>query len=273
MMINKHKLYFIYVLIVQIFLLSACGNAKLQEDLNSANATITELQNNYESLANEYESLSALNKDLKSELDDLKNGASNRLYQIKKAFENNDYSLVVSLSTELHKNFNGSPEDVEAQELMVSAQSILDDEKAAQEEAAKKAQEEEKKTAEEKARSILRITKLAFSKPNSAGGVDLFIGFKNASDKVIKYIYFSVTPYNAVGDPVSCEITRKSLIRTKSTGPFNKGEGLKGNNSGYWECAWYNYHIDSLMLSEVFIEYMDGTSVTISGEDLEYIRY
>lgn len=105
------------------------------------------------------------------------------------------------------------------------------------------------------------------TEPNSAGGCDLYVHWINKSDKVIKYIFFHVTPYNAVGDKVYCEIRSYSEFSGKSTGPFKKNEGNDG--SKYWECAWYNNSIDTFLITSVDIEYMDGTSLTL---DSQYIN-
>lgn len=126
---------------------------------------------------------------------------------------------------------------------------------------------------EKRVKNIVRVTKLQVSKPNSAGGVSLYVGFKNMSDKVIKYITFEVVPYNAVGDIVYCDIRDYANFRGRDTGPYAKGEGLAGNNSGYWDCAWYNYSITDVELKSIDIEYMDSTSVSLSGNELNYVIY
>ena len=124
---------------------------------------------------------------------------------------------------------------------------------------------------ENSVKNIIRVTKLRASSPNSAGGVSLYIGFKNMSDKVIKYITFEVVPYNAVGDIVYCDIRDYANFRGQATGPYAKGEGLAGNNSGYWDCAWYNYSITDVELKSIDIEYMDGTRESLSGNELNYV--
>lgn len=126
---------------------------------------------------------------------------------------------------------------------------------------------------ENRVRNIIRVTKLQVSSPNSAGGVSLYIGFRNMSDRVIKYITFEVVPYNAVGDIAYCEIRHYSNFRGRDTGPYEKGEGLLGNNSGYWDCAWYNYDITDVKLISIDIEYMDGTRESLSGDDIDCVFF
>ena len=102
---------------------------------------------------------------------------------------------------------------------------------------------------EKRVKNIVRVTKLQVSKPNSVGGVSVYIGFKNMSDKVIKYITFEVVPYNAVGDIMRCEIRDYANFGCQATGPYATGEGIAGNNSAYWDCAWYNSTITSVQLT------------------------
>ncbi|MGN0164430.1 MAG: copper amine oxidase N-terminal domain-containing protein [Candidatus Ornithomonoglobus sp.] len=55
---------------------------------------------------------------------------------------------------------------------------------------------------------------------NSVDGVTAEIIWRNNSGKSIKYINFYAVPYNAVDDPVSCEISGQSEQILKATGPF-----------------------------------------------------
>ena len=124
---------------------------------------------------------------------------------------------------------------------------------------------------QDKVENIIRVTKLQVSRPNSAGGVDVFFGFRNMSEKVIKYITFEAVPYNAVGDIVYCEIRNYANFRGRATGPYEKGEGLAGNYNWYWENAWYNSTITDVELKSIDIEYMDGTKESLSGNELNYV--
>ena len=96
--------------------------------------------------------------------------------------------------------------------------------------------------------------------PNSAGGVDVGIDFKNSdSTKTIKYAVFVVTAYNSVGDEAPCSINGNATRRLKFTGPLAPGQYSGGN---YWQTAWYNYSINTVSLKAVEIEYMDGSKET-----------
>lgn len=52
-------------------------------------------------------------------------------------------------------------------------------------------------------KNTIKIKKAYLSSPNSAGGVDAHLVWKNVSNKSIKYLNWRGYPINAVGDPVS----------------------------------------------------------------------
>lgn len=121
------------------------------------------------------------------------------------------------------------------------------------------------------ARSLIRVIRLYTSEPNSVGGVDLHIIWRNNSNKTIKYIRFSVTPYNAVGDPQSSEIGGTSSINAKVTGPINPGITY---GEGYlWECAWYNNTITTVKLNGIEITYMDDSTASLNQDQVQYAIY
>jgi len=99
------------------------------------------------------------------------------------------------------------------------------------------------------------INKMKSSSPNSASGVDAIIKYRNMSSKVIKYAYFTVVPYNGVGDPVACSIRNKRAMLLKDTGPIKPGE----YSDGVWGCIWYNWSIKSIKITWIKIIYMDNT--------------
>ena len=113
--------------------------------------------------------------------------------------------------------------------------------------------------------------KIWTDRPNSAGGVDLYINWENLSDKTIKYVYFTVSPYNSVNDTVRCTIRNYSSFTAQDDGPYSKGQGMKGTRY-CWENAWYNYSIKGAKLENVRILYMDGTSVDIPEKYTNYIQ-
>lgn len=108
---------------------------------------------------------------------------------------------------------------------------------------------------------VINIKKITVAKPNIVDGVDMTIYWQNLSGKEIKYIYFDVQAFNAVDDPVKCEIKGTS-VRTnmRVTGPIS----AKFNSYHYWEAVWYNSSIKRAEILNVRIEYMDGTTKSIT---------
>ena len=100
--------------------------------------------------------------------------------------------------------------------------------------------------------------------PNSVGGCDYYLKYTNNSSKTIKYLYWTGITYNAVDDPVSCEIRRTSTFSGKNTGPIASGE----SGGGYWDCIVYNYSADYMRLTQIRIIYMDGSSINIGAADI-----
>lgn len=123
----------------------------------------------------------------------------------------------------------------------------------------------------EDARKLIRVTKVAVSAPDSAGGVELYFNYINNSDKVIKYVNFSVTFYNAVGDVVKGKYDQSTVNRCYDTGPFKKGEGRTGT---WWHWGdFYNWDITSVKLVDLSIEYTDGTTVTFTKDQVDGVQY
>lgn len=107
-------------------------------------------------------------------------------------------------------------------------------------------------------KSIIRIAHTEVSRPNSADGVDFTIFWNNKSNKIIKYITFSVEPYNAVGDKVTCDIRNYSRFNGQVTGPIKKimaKEDIYGSDN-------YYYYYDKIIKEWALIV----------GEGNEYLR-
>jgi len=107
--------------------------------------------------------------------------------------------------------------------------------------------------------------------PNSAGGVSCIFEFMNVSDKRIKYVYFTVVPYNAVDDIVTCTISRASSVTLEQTGyiaPFaNNYEKFPSSFAG-WENVWYNYNIRYMKINRIEVVFEDNSRKTLSGNDI-----
>lgn len=119
-------------------------------------------------------------------------------------------------------------------------------------------------------KNTIKIKKSYLSSPNSAGGVDAHLVWKNVSNKTIKYLNWSGYPINAVGDPVSCEARGTIEGGGKVTGPIKPGATY--GYGTYWDCLWYNYSAKKLVLTGIYIEYMDGSSININKNELKYVR-
>lgn len=110
----------------------------LLESKNKINVQLTEQREKNQTLSKQNTELEGQVTQLKSENDELVNGASNQLSDIKNAFEKGEWQTVIDLSNTLHEKYNGSQEDIEAQNLAKTSQENIDKQKAAEEaEAAK----------------------------------------------------------------------------------------------------------------------------------------
>lgn len=116
-------------------------------------------------------------------------------------------------------------------------------------------------------KSTIRVTSCYLSAPNSASGCDASFYYVNKSSKTIKYVVWEGSFKNAVGDYVTCEVRRDSSYRGKDTGPVKSGR----SGGGSWECVIYNWSAKTLVINSIDIDYMDGSSITISGKDLKLI--
>lgn len=223
--------------------------------------TIESLNNKLETSNKLYEELLSKYNNLSGDFEEYKNSDSKLIIEIRNEYENKNYEQVLILAKKLHQISNGSELDIEAQKYVEEIENIK-----------LQIEKEKKEQATKTARDILRIKKVITSTPNSAGGVDLNIHWTNMSDKTIKYIVFTVNAYNAVDDIVYSDIGySKSAVRVQETGPIKKGDG---NKSGYlWSNTWYNSTISYAKIKEIEIEYMDGTTCTLSQDQISYITY
>ena len=180
------------------------------------------------------------------------------LEQVNKLKQDTNYSEAINIMEETKKFYS---DDRDFLDLLTEVKKLQQ---------TKESEEKERKKVEE-IKSAIKIIKIWTDRPNSAGGVDLYINWENLSDKTIKYVYFTVSPYNSVNDTVRCTIRNYSSFTAQDDGPYSKGQGMKGTRY-CWENAWYNYSIKGAKLENVRILYMDGTSVDISEKYTNYIQ-
>ncbi len=118
-----------------------------------------------------------------------------------------------------------------------------------------------------KIKSSLRVSSCYLSAPNSAGGCDANFYYVNKSNKTIKYIIFDASFKNDVDDIVMCDIRNSISFRGKDTGPIKPGN----SGGGSWDCVIYNWSATKMVVNSIDIDYMDGSSISISGKDLKLI--
>jgi len=94
-------------------------------------------------------------------------------------------------------------------------------------------------------------------------GTSIEIEFINPTKKTIKYIWTTFVGYNAVEDPVIDRIKGVKNITVKSIGP------IKPDESGLYtfEYVWYTDIVETAKITNIKIQYMDGTFKTISAPD------
>lgn len=190
----------------------------LQDNIYAKEQEISKLKDDIAFLESDNSKLKKQNSEQLEKIDELENGAVKLLSDVNNAYESKDYSKAIQIASELHKKFNGSAEDEKAQKIAKKSQSELD-----AIEAEKKAEEERKaaeatKSAKDKAREHIRIGGVNIEEINSADGVSVGVYWRNVSQKDMKYLTFTLVPYNGVGDQVYSSIGSKSEVRCRVTG-------------------------------------------------------
>jgi hypothetical protein len=231
-----------------LLVLSACGPSQAE----------------YDKLATERTRLQQRVSELEAQVDELNNGAPRRLAVISSAFQAGNYAEVVSSAREIAARHPGRPETEKARALASRAEARIAEQTRQAEAAAEAVRRNAERSERDHVRSVVRVRRLWTDDPNSAGGVDLHIVWQNTSSKTVKYATFTVQPYNAVGDVVSCSIRDYSEFSGQVTGPVRPGRVYGAGMS--WETAWYNPTIVRAQLMKIHIEYTDGSTVDFSGD-------
>lgn len=112
----------------------------------------------------------------------------------------------------------------------------------------------------------VRITAAYLGRPNSVGGVDAYVYYRNKSSKTIKYCEWYGLAINAVGDSVACQVTGEYERMGRDTGPVKTGR----RGGGRYQCAWYNNTAKKLKITAIKVYYMDGSGVSLFGDDIRY---
>jgi uncharacterized protein YjdB len=120
--------------------------------------------------------------------------------------------------------------------------------------------------------AIITVTEKAPIKINNfmytkdyACGVEWTFSITNNSSKTINYITMKWHNFNAVDDFVYDQIDGKNYTTLKYTGPLkpDANSGSKRNITKFYNCDY-----DGSTFSEFIIEYNDGTTITISSDDM-----
>ncbi len=92
-------------------------------------------------------------------------------------------------------------------------------------------------------------------------GVETY--FYNASEKEIKYVTFTYAPYNAVSDVVT-DVKGIGVVSQKFTGPIAPDSITRARFTDIWKCDT----IRRVDIMKITVEFMDGTTEIIAGNDL-----
>lgn len=132
-------------------------------------------------------------------------------------------------------------------------------------------QETEKEYSNIDYKTYIQLLSATAKPPNSAGGIDLCIVWKNVSDKTVKYADFTCALYNAVDDMVQDTITHRFYFKGRVTGPVQPNE-IYGKNY-FWENAWWNNSGKYVKITGIQLEYMDGTKIEIPDSHIDELFY
>ena len=126
--------------------------------------------------------------------------------------------------------------------------------------------------------SPVLITDISWSS-NSVGKITVDLNVKNCSLETIKYISFQGYFTNAVGDKCYNEIGGGSVWKARGIGPIGpmpttleNYETRHATFEGSYEfdnTAFYSRTADTFYMSSVTIQYMNGKTVTLSGQNLK----
>jgi hypothetical protein len=128
---------------------------------------------------------------------------------------------------------------------------------------------------------------------SNSSTVNVEVVFRNLSNKIIKYVYYNMRAYNAVGDYVTSNGKDESFTEVYMTGPFEPIDPIESKEryesirdvlgnmtydeyikyhdifSRQWENVWNNSTIVGVEARVTKIDFMDGTSLTGYGRTLK----
>lgn len=92
-------------------------------------------------------------------------------------------------------------------------------------------------------------------------GTSFSVEVFNPTDKVVKYVWFTLVGYNAVGDPVTDRVRGASSITVRGIGPIQKDD----SGSYSWKYLWHTDLVQTYKLSKIKVQYMDGSVKQIAN--------
>lgn len=115
----------------------------------------------------------------------------------------------------------------------------------------------------QKEQGVISMRQFKLTKTDFTGCKELYFGVNNLSDKTIKYVHFTVDFLNRVNDPVA--VGKKYCL----TGPITTY--TENQMVTLYDIVDGAKQIASAKITNIIVEYMDGTSTTISGDELDTI--
>ena len=111
---------------------------------------------------------------------------------------------------------------------------------------------------------IVGVTEVFKQGPDQVGHIGAEIKLKNVAGRTIKYIDVYLTPFNSVGDAVSCTVKGHSTYGISITGPILVGNEWAGTCDG----MWYNNTIVSAKVDHVDVTYEDDSMERYTASEL-----
>ncbi|WP_019991393.1 hypothetical protein [Rudanella lutea] len=105
-------------------------------------------------------------------------------------------------------------------------------------------------------RQGLLVSEWGFTEPGDiVGNVNVSFKILNPVKKKLKYIWFTVVAYNAVGDRTGDRLRGTQPATLKGVGPLEEWQEA----SWEFENVWYNETIDCVRITQIKVQYMDGS--------------
>ena len=111
---------------------------------------------------------------------------------------------------------------------------------------------------------IVGVAEVFKQGPDGVGHIGAEIKLKNIAGRTIKYITVYLTPFNSVGDAVSCTVKGHSTYGISITGPISVGDKWEGTCDG----MWYNNTIVSAKVDHVDVTYEDDSMERYTASEL-----